>query len=101
MDELINGPLSEDTVSEHLDAWADQVEGVVAEASALYPREPTVAAFRAEIETLKATLVRRRAEVLPQPVDDASVPEETPDGDVPDAATATEDETDAGALADQ
>ncbi|HEX6245991.1 MAG TPA: CotH kinase family protein [Polyangiales bacterium] len=81
MQELIDGPLSAEAVDEKLDRWADQIEPVVDEVSALYPREPSVTAFRNEVATLKRTLGRLRGEALATPpAPDAGIDHE-PDPD--------------------
>jgi hypothetical protein len=78
---LVDGPLSEAAVDQKLDGWADQIEGLVAEASAAHPPEPSPTAFRNEVATLKRTLARLRDEALaPPPVPDAG----TDDTDEPE-----------------
>jgi hypothetical protein len=64
---LVQGPLSQRSVAEKLERWTEQILPVVAEASALSPREPSVMAWLSEIAALEEGLERLRNEAVPPP----------------------------------
>jgi CotH kinase protein len=77
--ELLAGPMSERTTSQKIARWSEQIAPIVAEASELYPREPTISSWLNELTLLQSALDRLRSEALPEPAaDDSDVSSTSP-----------------------
>jgi hypothetical protein len=89
--ELLAGPMSESAVDAKLQEWTEQIAPFVEEANEHFSREPSLAAWRAELTSLRTTLSRLRAEAIVSPmvpdagVTDSAVPDERdPEANAPD-----------------
>jgi hypothetical protein len=77
MRELLAGPMEKRNASQKLARWSAQIAPVVAEASELYPREPSTTSWLNELMLLESALDRLRSEALPEPAADGAVNDES------------------------